>query len=870
MNKIALIILFIFGLSLFAQNKDSLQLQSPSLQDSLKIQLTDTTKTDSTKLKKRDIDAVVNASASDSLIFNVDTKKMSLFGSGEIKYKTTDLKGGKIFVDYETNDLEAFGIEDTSDTAKVKLKQTPVLVEGTQAYESTRLKYNFKTQRGFISMAKNKEEDSRYEGEKVNKVNKNTFFVEDGMFTTCPSDTPHTFFTASQMKVIQRDKIIARWIFMYIGGVPLPIPLPFAVFPNESGRRSGLIIPSFGDAGSRGAYFYNFGYFWAINDYMDLTLNGDYYLKGGYGARSRYRYVKRYDFSGNLEAGFSKIKVGEENDPAKYIQNTDQWKITWYHNQQINPTTTFAANLTFMSTEYNKQNSINYNDILSQTISSSANFSKRWDDNSSLNINYSRTQNLSTGTISEILPNMSYSRQISYPFKRESSSSESNDQKWYELIGYTYSSQFKNTRYKDTLGLKIRGGVEHDISMSASPKIGYFSISPSVSYTEKWYNKWTKMENVVKESVDSNGTITKTNEVVETDMKELHSVRTYSMSVSASTKIYGMMQPNILGIEAFRHTITPSVSYNFTPNFSDDKWGYYDSYIDSTGKKVKYNKYTNEVFGGPGSSESQSLSFSVGNVFEMKTKKDPNDTTKSTDQNKIQLLNLNASVGYNFAADSLKLSDLSLSYRTQIGDWINFSGSSNYTFYDYVKTGTSSYTKVNRFLSSEGKGLLRLTNFSLSISTSLSGEKFKNADKKEKTEIVENDGLDKKQNSYSSLYEEDKTPDMTIPWSLSLSYNFNLSKSYPTIATTYSNISANLSFSITKNWKFTVRGSYDFDKKQVAAPQVTIYRDLHCWEMNFTWNPIGYYSGYRFEIRMKAPEFQDMKVTKSGGMYSGR
>ena len=658
---------------------------------------------------------------------------------------------------------------------------------------------------------------------------------------------------------------------MYVGGVPFPIPLPFAVFPNESGRRSGIIIPSFGDDNTRGQYFYNFGYFWAINDYMDFTLTGDYYLKGGYGLRSRFRYAERYNFTGNFEAGYSKVKVGEPNDPEGKTQQSADWRLTWTHNQQIDPTMNFAANLQFVSSLYNQRNSIDYNDILNQQIQSRANFNKRWDNNSSLSMSYSRVQNLQSKTIDEILPSLSYSKQMSYPFKREGVESV-RDQKWYELIGYSYSGQLTNKRHKDTTGLKIRGGIQHDIALNASPKIGYFSVSPSFSYTEKWYNKWTKIEDNITEEVDTvNHTTTKKDNLVYTDIKELHAVRTFQMSVSASTKLYGLFQPNAFGIEAFRHTLMPSISYNYKPDFSSDGWGYYDSYTNAAGKVIRYDKYSGEVFGGASSGRSQNLSFSLGNIFEMKTMKDPNDTTKNTDQNKIQLLNLNASVGYNFAADSMKLSNLSLSYRTQIGEWINFSGSSSYTFYDYVNVGNNVYRPVNRSLASEGKGLFRLTNFSFSISTSLSGEKFKSDSKdeqKNQNAEVQNEQTGSK--NYTSLYDDDKTPDLTIPWSLNLNYNFNLSKQNPTIAETFSNISADLSFSITKNWKFTLRGSYDFDRKEVAAPQITIYRDLHCWEMNFSWNPLGVYRGFRFEIRMKAPELQDIKVTKTGGLFSGR
>jgi len=856
----SLIAILFFPIFILAQQKDTIA--TKLLPDSLKLSNPSTSLSDSTKKsRKTDVDAIVLASAQDSLVYNVKNKKMFLFNKAELKYKTTDLKSGKIFVDYDRNELEAFGIEDTSDTAKVKLKQTPVLAEGADIYEGSRIKYNFRTQQGFISLAKNREEASRYEGEKVKKVDKNTYFIENGMFTTCEEENPHTHFTASEMKVIQRDKIIAKWIFMHIGGVPFPIPLPFAVIPNESGRRSGIIIPTYGQEFRRGQYFRNFGYFFALSDYFDLALTGDYFTKGGYGLRSRLRYAKRYDFSGSFNAGYSRITLNEEGDPDR-TEETD-WNFSLFHNQQIDPTSRLDVNLQFQSKDFFRNNSISYNDLLTQDIISNATYSKRWEESgNSLSINYSRTQNLSNGNVYESLPNIYFSNNIAYPFKRESSESIT-DQKWYEMIALTYSGQLRNERRKTEGNLRIRGGVQHNLSVSASPKFGYFNVSPNISYQERWYNKRIKTVNQPYDFTDSAGKVTRRDSLITTDEKGLFFVRTFDMSVTASTKLYGIMQPNILGIQAFRHTLMPSISYNYKPDFGSDSWGYYDSYTKINGQIERYDKYGSEVFGGASRGESQSLTFSLGNVFEMKTMVDPNDTTKNSDANKIQLLNVNASMGYNFAADSLKLSDLSLDFRTQIGQSLNLSSNSTFTFYDYVGT-----QRINRFLASAGKGLLRLSSFSFSVSTNLIGKAREERKPTPRKTESDYDAFQKK--DYISVYDENGSPDLSIPWNLNLSYNYNLSKFSPSEVTTYSNLSADLGFSITKNWKFSVRGSYDFDRKEVIAPQITIYRDLHCWEMNFTWNPIGTYRGFMFEIRMKAPELQDIKVSKSRGLYSGR
>ncbi|MBK8945905.1 MAG: LPS-assembly protein LptD [Ignavibacteriae bacterium] len=859
---------FILGITfcnLFAQNVDSLSSISKIDTSQISNQIIDS---DSAKSNSNEINDIVYSSATDSLMFNIPNKKMQIYGNGEIKYKQTTLNGGKINVNFETNDLEAEGIIDSSDTNAVNgLAQTPVLKEGDENYEGTKLRYNFKTKKGFISAAKNKKEDSRYEGKNVSKVDKNTYFVEEGMFTTCESDTPHTHFTAEEMKVIQKDKIIAKWIFMHIGGVPVPIPIPFAVFPNEKGRRSGLIAPNYGYVKDKGQYFRNFGYFFAISDYMDLTLNSDYYMRGGYGLRSRFRYAKRYDLNGSLNAGYSKVLVGEDNDPDK--KRSTDWNISLSHNQTFTPTLNLSANLNFQSSSYLTNNSSSYDDLLRQNVSSNATLTKRWDESgNSININYSRTQNLKTGDITEILPSLSFNKSQSYPFKSETSTPS--NQKWYEYIGYNYSAQFRNNRNKIDNNLKIRGGIQHNISVSASPKFSYFNITPSLSYVEKWYNKKT---NYVVETVQdiSNSpsllnSFYKTSDqdtVISKDKHEINMIRTFRFSLGTSTKLYGMFQPQLLGIDAFRHTLIPSISYNYAPDFSDAKWGYYDSYTKTDGTIVKYDPYANEVFGGASRGESQSINFSLGNVFEMKTMKDPTDTT--SEAKKITLLNFDVSTGYNFAADSNKLSDLNLNYRTNISNLINFSGSSSYTFYDYIDG-----QRINQYLAENGKGLLRLTRLQFSFSTTLSGEKLSGENRTGK-KIDENEeefaAFKKKDNV--GLYDEQDT-DFSIPWNLSLNYTYNFSKPTPAPGEVNSNLGINLGFNLTKNWKFGIMGNYDFQRDEIAAPRITVYRDLECWEMNFSWNPIGTYTGFRFEIRMKAPELRDVKVTKTGGWNSGR
>ncbi len=810
-------------------NIDSLQVQSP-------------------KGKTYDVDTTVFAASKDSLIFLVKEKKMKIYGEGSINYKTTEIKSANIIIDFNKNEIDAVGIP--ADSLPDKLIGTPILKEGAEVYEGKTMKYNFKSGRGLLSLVKTKTDGSYYTGNKINKVDKDTYFIEDGIFTTCDDSTcPHYYFTASKMKVMHKQQLVAEWIFINFGGVPLPIPLPFAVFPIESGRRSGILPPTFGSDGTYGTYFSRFGYFWAISDYMDWNLTADYYTRGSYKFDSRFRYTKRYDYSGNIEASYGNFVQGEETD-ANRVENTE-WRFRLNHNQSITPTSRIDAKLEFISGSNISRDINDLNQVLRNDAISNATYFKQWEESgNSLSLSYSRSQNFENNNISEVLPNVTFSVAQSYPFRDNTGSQE-----WYETFGYSYSGQFQNNRNKTAGNLSIRGGIQHNINASLSPKIGYFSISPNFRYNESWYNK--AVTKFASEN-DTGAYFVQTD-----DIKQINEVRTFSMGVAASTKFYGMFNINSLGINAIRHIVTPSISYNYSPDFSTPFWGYYDSYVDSAGNTVEYNKFEREIFGKPSSQEQQSINFSIGNVFEMKTIANPNDTTSK--ENKFQLLNLSASMGYNFAAENYSLSDLSLSYRTQIGSIFSFSGSSTFSPYDY-----NDITRIDRYLISNGKGLLRLTNTNFSISLSLSGDRISSSNNDGRTTVQQDQYLQQsEQTIYQGIYTQ-KEADFSIPWDFSLNYNFNESRPIPTSINKSSNVSGSVNFNLTPKWKFSVTGSYDLQRQEFAAPQVRISRDLHCWVMNFTWNPIGTYRGYNLEIRVKAPQLQDLKITKRDQFYDGR
>lgn len=843
------VILFLVVYSLaFSQEKDSLSINSP---DSLLISQADSS-LESIPKPKSDIDTVIYSSASDSLIFFVKKKKMDIYGDGKIQYKQMQITSANIFIDFERNEIKATG--EYSDSSDEKLINTPVLTEAGESYDGKSLTYHFNTGRGTMTAANTEIDEAFFTGEKIKKVDKKTYFIKNGIYTTCDAADPHYYIKAAKMKMVQEEELVAEWIWMYFGDVPFPVPLPFGVFSIQSGRRSGIIAPIFGTDATYGTYIGRFGYFWAINDFMDLNLTADYYTRGSFKLNSRYRYAKRYSYTGSVEGSYSDFSQGETTDPD-FSKKID-YRLKWYHNQSITPTLRLDVNLEFVSSNFLTRNVANFNDLLRNEIVSNATFSKTWEESgNSMNVNYNRRQVIETNDVYEILPNVTFSKAQSYPFRDEFNTS---DRAWYEYFGYTYNGIFQNNRNKVKGQLNIRGGFNHNINMDFSPKVGYFSITPKFRYQERWYNK--KIEEFVVQSS------TGEDSVVTNDVNEINFVRTFDTGISVSTRFFGMFGSPIPGISAFRHTVTPSLTYAFRPDYSEPGWGYYDSYATSDGREIKYNKFKREIFGGPSSQRQSSLAFNVGNIFEMKSEVDPTDTTSK--EEKFQLLNLNLGSGYNFAADSLKFSDLRLTYRTQISDIFDLSGSNTFTLYDY----SGSTKRINKFLVDQGKGLLRMTSFNFTVAARLSGDRLKSKDTgKPLPPTNQNDefglGATQQRNVYQGIY-TGREPDFSIPWDVSLTYTFNLSRQTPETESKFSSINGSVNFNLTPNWKFSFTGNYDLEKNEFVAPQIRVTRDLHEWIMNFTWNPIGTYQGFRFEIRVKAPQLKDLKITKQDQFFN--
>ena len=834
--------------------------------------------------RKDAVDTIIVYKAEDSVLYVLDDKRMYMYDKAAIDYGKTAIRAARITINWDNSTIEASGVPDSTDGGK--LTGTPVLKEGKDEYTGEAMTFNFKTEKGVITRGETAIDDGFYLGERIKRVSPDEYFIGGGKYTTCDNpDHKHYYFGSAEMKFVPDEVVVARPITFYVEDIPL-FWLPFAVIPTSKGRASGIIVPSFGEDIRRGRYLLRGGYYLAMSDYWDLALTGDVYSKGGYQLRTDIRYALRYNFTGSVSATYGRQYFSIGDVSASDDEPRTDWNLKINHAQEIDPTSRLSVDFSFVTNSYIDRYSNNLNELLTQTTRSTASYSKNWEGtSSSMSVGITRDQDLSNGTYTMSLPDISFNQSQIYPFRSSDGFSDS----WYEMIGFSYNSKMLNriqmkeysTGERDTLNQPImakerfdRRGINHSVSLLATPKFGYFTLSPSFSYNEVWYDhrlerSWNAVDSVV-EARDVNGFFT---------------YRTFRASLTASTKLYGMFEPGVLGIMGIRHTLQPSVSYNWNPDFSTQGWGYWQSYRDSTGNDVRYDPYSgfsyrpSEVFGGVGSGESQTIGMNLSNIFEMKINPREDDTTQTP--RKFQLFTLNASSNYNFVKDSMKLAPVNLSFRTSIQGVLDIYGGATLSPYAWQPSVYSIDEDGNRrqdvfgheidqyVWEQDGGGIARLTNFNINLSTSISHEMFKSksAPKVDSTAL----DFDEEDEGGRAPRSDPNAPySFSIPWNLSLGYDYTMSQFNPENKTRNSGLRANLTFSLTPTWHFTMSGYYDIVRKEIGPPQFTVRKDLHCWEMNFNWVPTGPWRNFYFVLRLKAPQLQDIKLEKEGserGVY---
>ena len=857
-------------------------------------QVDDSIRLDSLNRKKSGaLDAPVTFSSDDSMVYDAKSKVARLYGNSKVKYQNMDLASDRIQMSLDSSLVRATG---TADTAGV-IFGTPVFTMGQDKYESDTMAFNFKTKKGFINNVYTEQQDGYLSSQHSKRDSSGVLYLEHGRYTTCDQPHPDFYIALSRAKVRPGKDVVFGPAYLVVADVPLPLAIPYGFFPFTKSYSSGFIMPTYGDESSRGFYLRDGGYYFAISDKWDLKLLGEIYTKGSWGLSVASNYRKRYRYNGSFFFSYQNTKNGDKGMPD-YTEQTS-FKLQWSHRQdsKANPFSSLSASVNFASTSYERNNLTSMYNPQSYTQSlrtSSVNWSTTF---SSIGMTLSGSANLSQNmidsTVSLTLPDLNISVSRFYPFKRKHMAGK---ERWYEKISMSYTGQLSNSidtkeemLFKSNLIKDWRNAFQHNIPINANFTLfNYININPSFNFTDRMYS------NKVKKSWDEQAQVERADTTY-----GFYNVYNWSMSVGASTKMYGFWVPSkkIFGdkIQAIRHVITPQVTFSYAPDCGSR---YYDTYqktdADGNVSLVEYSPYANGLFGVPSRGKTGSITFDVSNNIEMKVKSDKD----STGFKKLSIIDeLGFNMGYNLAAKEKPWSDLTV--RLRLKWWKNYTFNLNAVFatyaYELDEKGTpyvSNHTEYSKGRFGRFQGL------SQNISFTLNPEKLKKwfgggDDEKEDEEDTENDedndtGVEsnidddmvngqksaKKKNSGKAETDEDGYMKFSMPWSLTVGYGISMRENtsgkfntktmrYPYAFTQTLNFSGNIR--ISDGWNISFSSGYDFENHDISMTTASLSRDLHCFSMSCS-VVLAPYTSYNFSFRCNAATLTDvLKYDKRSG-----
>ncbi|MFC2136662.1 putative LPS assembly protein LptD [Bacteroidota bacterium] len=823
-----------------------------------------TNQADSIKAKTKSVlDSPIEYSAVDSILFSLDNKKVYLYGDAMITYQDMELKAAFIELDMDKNELYSTGMPDTTG----EMAGYPHFKEGNEEYDAKEMRYNFKTKRGIIKEVKTEQSDGYLHAELTKKHENGEIHMHGGKYTTCDADHPHFYLALTRAKVIPNDKIVSGPAYMVIEDVPLYFPIvPFGFFPSSRKHSSGIILPEYGEEQRRGFYLRGGGYYFAINDYLDFTLMGDFFTNRTWGTSSRLNYRKRYKYSGNTEMRYYSNVDGDPDIPYDQTRTTD-FSLRWSHRQdpKSNPYNRLSGSVNFSTSSFDENYSKSPNDYLNNTKQSNIAFSKSWPNkpfNFSANLRHQQNR-LSEGgeKINFTFPSLDFNVSRQYPFRGKNISGKL---KWYQNIGFDYKAQMQNKlETNDSLFFdhfefdKKDLGFQHRIPISTSIKfLRFFTFSPGVSYTGVVATKKIHSRDWVwNDEARTDGAF------VDSITEGFYYLHGYSpnASVSANPTLYGMYQfKKGSRVEAIRHVFDPNVSFSFVPDMKDLVPKYYRTvYNPETEEPEEYSIYKYSLYNTPTLPPGRSgrISFSLRNNVEMKVNT-YSDTTQ--EQKKIKIIeNLNMSTSYNVFADSTQQAWSSINMSTSnkfFKDKLNvrFTAVGNIYAIDSLKQREYK----NKYIWESTDKLLRITKAGVSFGSSF--RSMQGGDKEEEGELPTKDDIE-------TITEEEiiytEYVDFNVPWDFRFDYSFVYSKALLTEKITQT-LGFSGNFSLTPKWKVSFRSGWDFEQKQLTYTTVNVHRDLHCWEARFNWVPFGYMKSYGFTISAKASILRDLKWDK--------
>ena len=827
--------------------------------------------------------------AEDSIVTDFTTNRVYLYNKAWFEYGEIRLDADLIIIDWENSEIFASGVTDSLGV----VAGNPFFKEGQTVYEIRKeMRYNFKTEKAIIKDVVTEQQDGVLRGETIKKTEDGSIYMSHGYYTTCKLTKPHWHISSKRIKSVEGKQVVSGPFNMYFNGIPTPLGLPFGIIPNTPEEKaSGIIFPSYGEEKTRGMFLRDFGYYFALNDYIHARVTGDVYSKGGWGLKSQAVYKKRYRYGGGFNIDFQKFKSPEtELNPVDY--NT--FRINWNHTPESRGNSRFSASVNAGSTSYfnNVINQNNFTNNITSDLQSNVNFSKTFSGTPfSLSSSLRHSQSVQTGEVSLGLPTLSVAMNRQSPFKNvkfeplktlnlsynfdfQNSITNRVPQQFgvdRDLTGGSASAPELIPFTPENFGLLLQNannGAQNRIPVSSNFTLfKYFTGTASASFNEIWYlQKINYYYNPAQERVDK---------IIEDGFNR---VSYYTSSFSMNTNLYGFFNFKKGKIQTIRQHIQPSFGFSYTPDFSDPSFGYYqDVQVNDEGDTQRYSRHQGFIYGGAPLGESRALSINLRSVLEAKllTK---SDTAEATTK-KIPLLeNIDFGTSYNFAADSFNLAPFSIRARTSFFDRklsVNFSTTLDpYATAAYTTNNElESVRRINEYAWNNGQGLGTIRNASLNLNASLNPSSAKNQG--EVRDQITNDFLQQggvmndivESEINRIVTDPSQYIDWSIPWNLTFGYNLAYSKQTNGNENITQAITISGDLSISDKWKINLNTGYDAQANEITQSMIGIARDLHCWQMNVNWIPFGKFTSYSIDIRVKSSLLSDLKVSRRRSFF---
>ena len=799
--------------------------------------------------------------ASDSLriALAASDRTASLIGNASVVYEDVKLTAWTIDIFFDIDELRARGRQTGEGAA-----DRPTIIQAGEEFSGTSLAFNLNTRRGRIVAAETQIEDGFIRAGVVKAIEDNTLFIRDGVYTTCNCTTnPSYSLRSKKMKMVGDDWIYTGPIQLFLFNIPTPLWLPFGFLPARDTRRSGPLPPTYGED-EFGFYLRDFGWYFAMNEFMDLQLQSGFWTQGSWETRGLYRYRKRYAFDGQLQMDYARFRNGVRGDPLFAIRQTSAFR--WTHNQTIGQTATFNTNVNLSSTSFLRAVSQQYDDRVRQDLQSSLRYTQRWSSRS-MSVQASQRQSLANGQVNMVLPAFRFSQNnikvrntvtagytlnvdnrfdftpLSDAQLQAAGDPAAADISWWDAL--RSPSDFRRATGKEdpfSFRASHRIPVSAPFSVQSLPVLGNvrLNLSPDVTYTEDWFLR-TEERQI---SADSS--------TVETSSRdEFFALRQFSSSVNSSTVFYGQFPARFAGLSRIRHTVRPNVGFSYRPDFFDEKWGYTRTVTTPSGEETRF-----AVVPGVSRGEQRAMTFSVNNTFEAKKQDSPAGDPGASGGTIVKLFDLSAASSYNFAADSLKLADLRLTARTRVAGKIDVDARSTFSPYDLSPSG--GLTRASAF--SLATPLGRMTSLNVTIRTSLRSRT--GAGDRPMTSPRGGflpGGLADPSGSAQILQTSLRSPDtdFSIPWSTSIDFTYGITK--PGLTTIRRAIlNTSFDFSLTPNWKVAGRTGYDVEQRELVTTNIALAHDFDCWQMSFNWIPFGSFQSWGFDLHVKSGHLRDL------------